>query len=306
MRYSVLLLLFCSAPATGQGPWRFTPAAEAHRTGTFADRRLDESSGVAPSRRYRGVLWTHNDGPTPLLFATDTTGAALGIVRVRTDVEDWEDAALGPCGRATCLYLADTGDNRERRRSVRIHRFPEPDPVKARSGTVAAAQVLEVSYPDAPHDVEAMWVDPNGDVQLVSKGRRSEIRQFRVPAGAWRAGRAVAQPLALVPIDATRRLERFVTGAAISPDARLVALRTYGDIYFFERGRNGALRLPPSPLACRLDGIDIQGEGVGWLDAERLVLTSERAIRRSGTVSVVRCALPPAPSSSAAVVRNPS
>jgi hypothetical protein len=282
----------------------FTPAADAHRTGGFADTRLDESSGVAPSRRYPGVLWTHNDGPIPLLFATDTTGAALGTVRVRTDVLDWEDAALGPCGRATCLYLADTGDNRERRPSVRIHRFPEPDPLRARGGAVTGAQVLEVSYPDAPHDVEAMWVDPNGDVQLVSKGRRSEIRQFRVPAGAWRVGRAVAQPLATVPIAASRRLDRFVTGAAISPDGRLVALRTYGEIYFFERDGNGRLTLPPAPLACRLDGIDIQGEGVGWLDAELLVLTSERAVRRSGTVSVVRCALPPASGAPATAVRN--
>ena len=136
-------------------------------------------------------------------------------------------------------------------------------------------------YPDGPHDVEAMWVDPNGDVQLVSKGRRGEIRQFRVPAGAWRAGtRRSPSRWHSLPIEASRRLDRFVTGAAISPDARLVALRTYGEIYFFERGRNGALTLPPSPVACRLDGIDIQGEGVGWLDAERLVLTSERAIRR--------------------------
>lgn len=73
MRYSVLLLLlFCSAPAAGQGPWSFRNALEARRTGTFADRRLDESSGVAVSRRNPGVLWTHNDGPRPVLYATDT------------------------------------------------------------------------------------------------------------------------------------------------------------------------------------------------------------------------------------------
>lgn len=305
MRYALLLLLlFCSAPAAGQGPWLFRPPDEARRTGAFADVRLDESSGVAPSRRHPGILWTHNDGPKPFFFATDTTGAALGIVRVRAEVDDWEDAALGPCGRATCLYLADTGDNRERRRSVRIHRVAEPDPVAARTGTTVRAEVLHVRYPDGPHDVEAMWVDPNGDVQLVSKGRRGEVRQFRVPAEGWRTGRATAESLVTVPIEASRRFDRFVTGAAISPDGRLVALRTYGEIYFFERGRNGALTLPRSPLACRVEGIDVQGEGVGWLDTERLALTSERAIRPNGTVSVVRCPLPPATPSSAATGRN--
>jgi hypothetical protein len=301
VRYALLfLLLFCSAPAAGQGPWAFQAALDARRTGVFADSRLHESSGVAPSRRHPGTLWTHNDGTEPLIFATDTTGAALGTVRLRAEVDDWEDVALGPCGRDTCLYLADTGDNRERRHTVRIHRLPEPDPAAARAGATARPQVLQLRYPDGPHDVEAMWVDPNGDVQLVTKGRRGEIRQFRVPAGAWRIGRAVAQPMAILPIEVSQRLDRFVTGAGISPDGRLVAIRTYGEIYFFERGRDGALTLPAVPLACNLGGIDIQGEGVGWIDAERLVLTSERALRPSGTVSVARCRLPPSPSSAAA------
>ncbi len=307
MRYSaLLLLLFCSAPAAGQGPWAFREAVEARRTGAFADSRLDESSGVASSRQYPGTLWTHNDGDEPVIFVTDTTGAALGTVRLRTEVDDWEDIALGPCGRSTCLYLADTGDNRERRPTVRIHRLPEPDPATTRAGVVAGAEVLQLRYPDGPQDVEAMWVDPSGDVQLVTKGRRGEIRQFRVPAGAWGARRpAVAQPLARLPIENIRRLDRFVTGAAISPDGRHVALRTYGEVYFFERGRNGVLRLPAAPLACSLGGIDIQGEGIAWLDAERLVLTSEAAIRPSGTVSVVRCFLPPTAASSAtAAARN--
>jgi hypothetical protein len=106
--------------------------------------------------------------------------------------------------------------------------------------------------------------------------------------------------MAILPIEVSQRLDRFVTGAGISPDGRLVAIRTYGEIYFFERGRDGALTLPAVPLACNLGGIDIQGEGVGWIDAERLVLTSERALRPSGTVSVARCRLPPSPSSAAA------
>jgi hypothetical protein len=297
---ALLLLASCSAPAAGQGPWSFRAPLNARQTGIFADVRLDESSGVAPSRQHPGLLWTHNDGPAPLVFATDTTGAAAGSLRLDTTVDDWEDVALGPCGRSTCLYFADTGDNRERRRSVRIHRLPEPDPAAARRGAVARVEVLHVSYPGGPRDVEAMWVDPNGDVQLVSKGRRSEVRQYRVPAAAWRTGRAVAQPVATLPIQASRLRDRFVTGAALSPDGRLVALRTYGDIYFFERADDGRLMLPASPIACRVDGVDIQGEGVGWLDSTHLVLTSERAIRPTGTVAVVRCPLPAPPSTATA------
>jgi hypothetical protein len=306
VRYSALLLLsFCSAPAAGQGPWAFRPADEARQTGRFEDPRLDESSGVAASRRYPGLLWTHNDGSKPFVYATDTLGADLGTVAVAVEVEDWEDIALGPCGPAACLYLADTGDNREHRRSVRVHRLREPTPPQARAGRTLRGETLQVRYPDGAHDVEAMWVDPNGDVQLVTKGRGSAIRQFRVPAAAWNRGRAVAEPLSRIPIEAGRRFDRFVTGAAISSDGRLVALRTYGEIYFFERGPNGALQLPARPVACYISGLDMQGEGVSWLDGEKMVLTSERAIRGSGSVSVVRCPVPSAASPTpAASARN--
>jgi hypothetical protein len=293
VRYSVLLLLlFCSAPAAGQGPWSFRNALEARRTGSFADRRLDEASGVAVSRRNPGMLWTHNDGPRPVLYATDTLGAALGTVRIRAAVDDWEDVAPGPCGKETCLYLADTGDNRERRGWVKLLRIREPTPADARRGSNVAAEGVRVRYPDGAHDVEAMWVDPNGDTQLVTKGRSGEARQFRVPAAAWRTGKAVAERMGALPIDVTRRLDGYITGAGLSPDGRLVALRTYRFVYFFERGARGELQLPPKPVACSLGGIDVQGEGVAWLDGERLVLTSERAVRPSGTVSVVRCPLP--------------
>ena len=71
----------------------------------------------------------------------------------------------------------------------------------------------------------------------------------------------------------------------------------------FERGERGALRVPADAIACRIAGIDIQGEGVAWLDAERLVLTSERALRPSGTIAIVRCPLPRAGAATAA--RNP-
>ncbi|HEU5170920.1 MAG TPA: hypothetical protein VFU46_10295 [Gemmatimonadales bacterium] len=310
MRYAPLLLLllcsFCSSSAQGQGPWVFSRPDEARRTGAFEDPELTESSGVAVSRRHPGVLWTHNDGGQPMLFATDTAGTALARVKLTgAKVDDAEDIAVGPCGRGTCVYLADTGDNRERRRTVRLIRIPEPDlPARGESGRSRPAVSIELRYPDGPHDVEAMWVDPAGDTHLVTKGRTVGIRHYRVPASAWsRKGVAIAEAVGVLPIGADHRLDRFVTGAAISPDGRWVAVRTYREIYFFATGTDGTLALPPRPIACTLGGIDLQGEGVAWLDGSSLVLTSERAIRPRGTVAVVRCPLrsgPPVPAAGAA------
>src|SRR5438876_6301733 len=66
---------------------------------TFQSPRLVESSGVAVSRAYPGVLWTHNDsGDGPYLYATDLRGTDRGALLVPgAQAIDWEDMSLGPC-----------------------------------------------------------------------------------------------------------------------------------------------------------------------------------------------------------------
>jgi hypothetical protein len=100
----------------------------------------------------------------------------------------------------------------------------------------------------------------------------------------------VAEALGPLPIDSGAGLSRLVTDAALAPDGRDVAIRTYGDIYFF-RLSDGPRRLEPGPggRACSVRGLESQGEGVAWLDDSTLVLTSERGQGSEGTVSVARC-----------------
>jgi hypothetical protein len=270
----------------------------ARRTGIFSNPLLTESSGLAASRRQPGVLWSLNDsGNEPFIFATDTAGTDLGTFRVRGSRNvDWEEISLGPCGRAQCLYIADTGDNRERRRSVALYRIPEPDlpsrhPHRLRE--TAPADVLEFRYPDGPHDVEAIWVDTTGAVHLVTKGRSHGARHFRLPAAAWTSAQpVVAERLDSLPIPVDAWLHRLVTAASPSPDGRWVAIRTYGEIYFFVPTDAGPLGLPSDPVACNVQGLELQGEGLAWLDDSRLILGSERAFLRAGTLTEVRCQRP--------------
>jgi hypothetical protein len=60
---------------------------------TFHGPRLIESSGVAVSHAYPGVLWTHNDsGDGPYLYATDLRGTDRGALLVPgAQAIDWED-----------------------------------------------------------------------------------------------------------------------------------------------------------------------------------------------------------------------
>ena len=287
------LLVLAAVSVRGQTPWAEV-TADAHRSGTFRNRALQESSGVAVSRRAPGILWTFNDsGNAPWLFATDTLGTDRGVFEVASAANyDWEAMALAPCGTSRCIYLADTGDNLQNRSAVRLYRLPEPslgDHAGGERRRTATAQALDVRFPDGARDVEAMFVDPGGNTYLISKGFLSPVRLYRVPAEAWPRGRVVADLLGPLPVDSGSGLGQLVTDAALAPNGRDVAVRTYRDIYFFRLGEDGRLRQTPDGLACSVAGLELQGEGVAWLDDSTLVLTSERGYGAAGTVSVARC-----------------
>ena len=271
------------------------------RTGQFASPRVVESSGVAVSRAHPGVLWTHNDsGDGPYLYATDLRGSDRGFLLVAgAAAVDWEDIALGPCPlrAGSCVYLADTGDNLEMRASVTVYAVPEPDPGAGPADTLrttAAPAILQLRYPDGAHDVEAIYVSPRDSaLYLVSKGRSGSIVVYRVARARWSA-----RPDSIVKADRVQVLDirpdpgagRWVTAAAIRPDGRLVAIRTYGEIYFFHPGVGGRLT-PARQAPCEIGGLDEPGggEAIDFLDDAAVVLTSEARRRRAGTIHRVVC-----------------
>jgi hypothetical protein len=257
------------------------------RTGIFQNPRLAESSGVTASRRQPGVLWTLNDsGNKPWIFATDTLGRDLGSFTVTgAQNSDWEAIALGPCGRRECLYIADAGDNTESRSEVRIYRVPEPT-LPAGSAATPPAEVLELRYPDRPRDVEAAFVGGDGTVFLISKGRNGGARVYRVPERAWaERGPVVADALGELAIE-TGGLGNLVTDAALSPSGDRVAIRTYLAVFLFALTRRNTLL--PLGVACDAAGLQVQGEGISWLDHHRMVLTSE-GFGTPGTIVALGC-----------------
>ncbi|MEX2156598.1 MAG: hypothetical protein WD773_07130 [Gemmatimonadales bacterium] len=289
--------------------------APAHQRAEFASPRLRESSGVAVSRAYPGVLWTHNDsGDGPYLYATDLAGRDRGWLLVPgAQAVDWEDMALGPCpvlfllrpaaagARTTsCVYIADTGDNREVRPWVTVYAVPEPRPPQGPGDTLrttSAPAVLRLRYPDGAHDVEAIYVSPRDTaLYLVSKGatRGSAIRLYRVDRSHWgrpgaREDVAVADRVQTLDIRPNAEPGRVVTGAAVRPDGRFVAVRTYTEIYVFRPGVGGRLGPPRRP--CNIAGLESGGEAIDFLGDSTFVLTSEAAGHHPGTIHTVVCPL---------------
>ena len=289
----LLLAAAVSSPAAAQPP----PRLELVDTGVLRARRLVESSGVTPSHAARGVLWTHNDsGDQPRLYATDSAGDDLGSVLVAGAANvDWEDLGGGPCpdGTGWCLYPADIGDNAHHRDHVVLYCLAEPEPPRARADTLRTAPLkwaLALRYPDHPHDAEAVAVTRAG-IFIITKELPRPPSVFLVPPRAidQRAGevdtlRYVGQ-LALLP--SLPRL-RMVTGAAVSPDGRLLAVRTYSSVHFF-RLRGDSLPIPiTQPTGLVIPVVEPQGEGIAFIRPDLLVLTTELGGADHAIVSTVR------------------
>ena len=120
-----------------------------------------------------------NDGGDQV--AVHLLDAACQVVDEHTaavDPYDPEDMALGADGT---VWLADTGDNNVNRPTVALLAL-HPD------GTTG---VFRLSYPDGPHDAEALLLAPDGTPYLVTKEVLGASKVYR-PASALVDGGTVA------------------------------------------------------------------------------------------------------------------
>ncbi|WP_375765567.1 hypothetical protein NR798_28095 [Archangium gephyra] len=244
---------------------------------------LAELSGLAASTRHEGVLWAHNDsGNSFRLFALDMSGKVLATVTL-TGLEpkdgprmDLEDIGLGPCASGetrSCLYLADTGDNFERRPQVRIFRFPEPEVADAS----VAVETLAFTYPDRPHDAESLLVEAGtGRLAVITKERGSLGEVFALDG---LAPGTVAKATHMGTLHAPGDVDYRTTSAALHPSGQRLLLRTYTRVW--EVRRPGASRweeLVQGEVVEVPGPSQAQSEAITWLPGGRsFVLGSEFA-----------------------------
>ena len=242
-----------SAPSVCEG------YSEPVALGSITDPDLIEVSGIAIGSE--GVIWVHNDsGSAPRLWALDDSGAVLRTVAVSARNIDWEDMSIGPGpDGVTYLYLADIGDNLVRRVSVTIYRFVEPASSDDRAEEVES---LSVTYPGGPADAESFFVDPRtGDSFIVTKTPTGRSTTFRIPAGAWSQPSIEAQQVATIDLGVLS----LVTAGSISPDGSVIALRTYLDVWLWERGAGETVADALRGVPCRAPAAaEPQGEALGF------------------------------------------
>jgi hypothetical protein len=255
------------------------------RVGTIGTDELAEASGIVESRAYPGVLWLHNDsGDNARLFVLASDGKALGEVEVEgADSNDWEDIAIGkgPEAGKSYLYIADIGDNDEKRERVQIYRVEEPalDEAGKPVSSKATAHRVNVTYAEGPHDAETLLLDPiSGNLYIVAKGGLfnglGQVPVFRIAAKDLEGTSATAIKVATVPLGPA-------TGGDVLPDGSGIAIRNYTGVRYWAReaGESFDQALKRAPCTLPLsEGFGAQGEALGFTaDGTAYLTTTEGA-----------------------------
>lgn len=244
---------------------------------------LGDVSGLAASRAHPGVYWAVNDraGTVPLV-AIDVDGEDRGHYTIDgVDHRDWEAAAIGPGPDPTrsYLYIGDIGDNEADRPFVSIIRVPEPRVAPDGNPRVLPdAEVVSFVYPDGAHDAEALVVDPEtGEMLVILKVVTGDADVFRVPSDGFggdaptEAERVGSVSIDL-PDDLGARPGTQITDAAVSPDGRIVLVRTYDSVRAYANddadvatALAGAACQAPAPDEVQGEAITITADGSAYV-----------------------------------------
>lgn len=240
----------------------------------FTDKRFTEISGMTYSQRHRDVLYLHNDSSGgPYVYAVSArTCRTLATLTIRgIDARDIEAIGSGRDRRGRpILWIADIGDNRDSWSEVRVHRVREPAVLRDRS---LKARTYRFTYPDRPHNAEAILSDPQRPRVWVVTKQTARGGVYELPDVMSTKGRHTARRVG----DAGA----FVTDASVRPDGRQFAVRDYVDALVYDG-------LPPGrdPERVYLP-LQLQGEAMTWTaDGRALLVASERDDR------LLRVALP--------------
>ncbi len=307
--------LVMSAPAaaapTGVAPRGAQSTAEPGTVVcTVDDPRAIELSGlVATADGYVSQIDSQFESDQVRIVYLDNSCRVTRTVGYPTAPRDPEDLALAPDGT---LWVADIGDNvgaQTRRPSVALWRVP--------SGG-GAPVINRLTYPDGPHDAEALLFAGDGRPVIVTKELGGTAYLYQ-PTGPLEPGTTAGvlmrrvgefRPTSAGAANSLGALgETVVTGAATSPDRRRVALRTYTAAYEWDVPdgdvvkaiTTGAPRFTPLPdepqgeaIAYTVDGRDFLtlSDEPGPTTLRRYRPSSELVPAASGSAAPVDATLP--------------
>lgn len=221
------------------------------------DSRLYDASGVAASRKHHGVLYTHNDGDNkqPLVYAINASNAAIisALQLFPAENHDWEDIAVGPCGKSSCIFIGDS-------QSRKIYRVEEPEFVYSDQilTDVAAVQI------EWSHGFDTVMVDQHGDVYTVQSHTSHHRQVGRLPHDQWNSTHVVH--LHTIHLPDLHLPDNSPTSGDISPDGTQIVLLSLHKVHYWivSHGDNVLDTLQHHPIASLPTRPVGATEGICW------------------------------------------
>lgn len=229
---------------------------------------IKETSGIADSKINPGHLWVEQDsGNPPMLYLLKHDGSVTDSVYIKGAVNrDWEDITLSDGN----LYIGDIGDNNAAYGEYAIYRFAEP---AVGTDTVEAFDRIVFTYPDSAHDAEALLVDPaTKDIYIITKrDTKSKLYKLSYPQSTTTVSEAVFVS------DLTFG---GAVSAAISPDSKEIIVKTYTQLYHYNKSAEVKIDEALSKMPATIDyQVEAQGEAISFgLDNNGFFTLSEEAL----------------------------
>ena len=258
------------------------PCADSEVRGVIQSPDLDELSGLAASVRHPGALWAVNDSGEPALrlFALDLEGKLLGTFTVPELIPfDVEDLTLWhrPGQPHDMLLAADIGDNVVReggvgRTHITLYGIEEPTPTQLRvAPEIQVAFTMHLTYPDRPHDAEALLIDPRtGALYVFAKETLGQSNYYRL-APPFGDGTRTLELAGTLAVGTEGFPGLMITAASIRRDGSMLAFRTYGSLLAFSRSAGTSIeaalsapaRILPLPGERQGEAVTFAGDGLG-------------------------------------------
>jgi uncharacterized protein YjiK len=196
---------------------------------------LEEVSGI---QKIEGsdLLWMLNDsGNKPIIYGVDTKGEIIREVIVKAKNNDWEDITSDEEGN---LYIADFGNNNNKRRDLRILKIKHQDLLTEDEVEVEKIKFSYFDQKKFPPKKKKRFFDAesllhhNGFLYIFTKSRVAEnygkTTLYKIPATK---GNHIAKRIST--FETCADFHCWITAADISPNGKKVALLNHQSVFIF-------------------------------------------------------------------------
>lgn len=208
--------------------------------GRLQNTSISETSGIAASGIFKGMLYVHNDsGDTSRFFMISPEGELQHTIYYNGSTDnflDCEDIAVGPgpVKGESYIYIGDIGDNDLNKQVTVIYRLQESRSWEKDSVIHTKADRSFLKYPDGPKDAETLMVDPLEKLLYIVTKRTDTVKVYTAPLNFKANDTTTLTFRSKLYFDGTKPF-KWITAGDISKDGEHILLKSYQKVYYWHR-----------------------------------------------------------------------